>query len=70
MRGPGKEAIVCRGRDGHITKVEELRLVKDRYPILGLPLLLEKTFPLPRTRKVLGSGLEAGTAWRRHSQGC
>ena len=28
MRGPKKEAIVCRGQDGLIRKVEELRLIK------------------------------------------
>ena len=39
MRGPKKEAIVCRGQDGLIRKVEELRLIKDRYPVCGLPLL-------------------------------
>ena len=39
MRGPKKEAIVCRGQDGLIRKVEELKLVKDRYPILGFPLI-------------------------------
>ena len=39
MRGPKKEAIVCRGQDGLIRKVEELRLVKDRYPVLGFPLI-------------------------------
>ena len=39
MRGPKKEAIVCRGQDGLIRKVEELRLIKDRYPVLGLPLI-------------------------------
>ncbi len=39
MRGPKKQAIVCRGKDGLIEKVEELRFVKDRYPILGWPLI-------------------------------
>ena len=39
MRGPKKEAIVCRGQDGLIRKVEELKLVKDRYPVLGFPLI-------------------------------
>ncbi len=39
MRGPGKEAIVVRGRDGLVTKVDELRLVKDKYPVCGLPLI-------------------------------
>ena len=39
MRGPNQEAIVCRGQDGLTRKVEELRFVKDRYPILGVPLI-------------------------------
>ena len=40
MRGPEKQAIVVRDKDGQLVeKVEELRLVKDRYPILGVPLI-------------------------------
>ena len=39
MRGPEKQAIVVRGREGLVVKGEELRLIKDRYPILGLPLI-------------------------------
>ena len=39
MRGPKKQAIVCRGKDGLVEKVEELRFIKDRYPILGWPLV-------------------------------
>ena len=39
MRGPKKQAIVCRTRDGLVEKTEELRLIKDRYPILGVPLI-------------------------------
>ena len=39
MRGPKKQAIVCRTKDGIVEKVEELKLVRDRYPILGLPFL-------------------------------
>lgn len=39
MRGPKKQAIVIRGKDGLITKVEELKLIKDKYPILGWPLI-------------------------------
>ena len=39
MRGPKKQAIVCRGRDGLVEKTEELRFIKDRYPILGWPLI-------------------------------
>lgn len=39
MRGPKKQAIVVRGRDGLITKVEELTLIKDKYPICGVPFI-------------------------------
>jgi len=39
MRGPKKQAIVIRGKEGLITKVEELKLIKDKYPILGWPLI-------------------------------
>ena len=39
MRGPGKQAIVVRSPDGLVEKVEELTLVRDRYPILGLPVI-------------------------------
>ena len=39
MRGPEKQAIVVRGPEGLVIKEEELRLIKDRYPILGLPLI-------------------------------
>ena len=40
MRGPEKQAIVVRDQEGQLVeKVEELRLIKDRYPILGLPLI-------------------------------
>lgn len=39
MRGPLKQAIVCRTPDGLVEKVEELHFVKDKYPILGLPLI-------------------------------
>ncbi|MCL2046394.1 MAG: DUF1385 domain-containing protein [Oscillospiraceae bacterium] len=35
MRGPKKQATVVRTKDGLVTKVEELKLVKDKYPILG-----------------------------------
>ena len=39
MRGPEKQAIVVRDQEGNLVeKVEELKLIKDRYPILGLPL--------------------------------
>ena len=39
MRGPEKQAIVVRSQDGLVTKVEELKLIRDKYPILGLPVL-------------------------------
>ena len=39
MRGPEKQAIVVRSADGLVTKVEELKLIKDKYPILGWPLV-------------------------------
>ena len=39
MRGPKKQAIVCRTQDGLVEKVEELTLIKDKYPILGIPFL-------------------------------
>ena len=39
MRGPKKQAIVCRTKDGLVEKTEELKLWKDRFPILGVPFL-------------------------------
>ncbi|MBQ0038072.1 MAG: DUF1385 domain-containing protein [Clostridiales bacterium] len=39
MRGPEKQAIVVRSKDGLVTKVEELKLIKDKYPVLGLPII-------------------------------
>lgn len=39
MRGPEKQAIVVRSKGGLVEKVEELKLIRDRYPILGLPVL-------------------------------
>ncbi|MBQ0134814.1 MAG: DUF1385 domain-containing protein [Clostridiales bacterium] len=40
MRGPDRQAIVCRRPDGTlVTKVDPIRLVKERYPILGWPLI-------------------------------
>ena len=39
MRGPVKQAIVCRTPDGLVEKVDELHLVKDKHPILGWPLI-------------------------------
>ena len=40
MRGPEKQAIVVRLANGTLQeKTEELKLIKDRYPILGWPLI-------------------------------
>ena len=40
MRGPKKQAVVVRDQDGNLVeKVEELKLVRDRYPVLGVPLI-------------------------------
>jgi len=39
MRGPEKQAIVVRSQEGLVTKVEPLKLIKEKYPILGWPLI-------------------------------
>ena len=39
MRGPEKQAIVCRTEDGLVEKIDELHLVKEKHPILGWPLI-------------------------------
>lgn len=40
MRGPKKQAIVCRKADGSLArKVEDLKLNRDRHPILRVPFL-------------------------------
>ena len=40
MRGPERQAIVVRDQEGQLVeKVEELKFIKDRYPILGAPLI-------------------------------
>ncbi len=40
MRGPKKQSIVVRKPDGELAIQEkEIKLIKDRYPILGLPLI-------------------------------
>ena len=40
MRGPEKQSVVIRKPDGMLEpKVEDLKLIKDRYPILGWPLI-------------------------------
>ena len=35
MRGPKKQAIVVRTKDGFVTKTEDIKLLKDKYPIVG-----------------------------------
>jgi len=35
MRGPKKQAIVVRTKDGLVTKTEDVKLLKDKYPVLG-----------------------------------
>ncbi len=39
MRGPKQQAIVCRTKDGLVEKVEDVSLIRDKFPILRLPLL-------------------------------
>ena len=39
MRGPDRQAIVCRTGEGMTEKVEPLKLVKDRHPALGWPFI-------------------------------
>ena len=39
MRGPERQAVVVRGPEGLVIQEEELKLIRDRYPILGLPLI-------------------------------
>ena len=39
MRGPRKQAIVCRTADGLVEKVEDVSTRRDRYPVLKLPFL-------------------------------
>ena len=39
LRGPEKQAIVVRGPEGLVIREEELKLIRDKYPILGLPLI-------------------------------
>ncbi len=40
MRGPKKQAVVVRKPDGELDITEkELKFIKDRYPVLGLPLI-------------------------------
>ena len=39
MRGPEKQAIVVRAPEGLVTKVTERKFIKDKFPILGWPLI-------------------------------
>jgi uncharacterized protein YqhQ len=39
MQGPAKQAIVCLTKDGFVIKEQDLKFVKDRYPILGWPFV-------------------------------
>ena len=39
MRGPEKQAIVVRSKEGLVEKVEELHWVREKHPILGWPLI-------------------------------
>ena len=40
MRGPQKQAIVVRNQEGGLEiKESELKLIKDKYPLLGLPFI-------------------------------
>ena len=39
MRGPKKQAIVCRTEDGLVEKVEDVNLLRDKFPILRWPLI-------------------------------
>lgn len=40
MRGPKKQAIVVRKQDGELeTKISDIKLVKDKHPILGWPII-------------------------------
>ena len=39
MRGPEKDAIVVRAPEGLVTRVTERKFIKDKYPILGWPII-------------------------------
>ena len=39
MRGPGKQAIVVRSPDGLVVKEEEITLTREKYSILGVPVI-------------------------------
>jgi uncharacterized protein YqhQ len=39
MRGPKKQAIVLRTSDGLVTKTEPIKLLKEKYPVVGWPVV-------------------------------
>lgn len=39
MRGPEKDSIVVRSPEGLVIKTTERKFIKDRYPILGVPVI-------------------------------
>lgn len=39
MRGPKRQAIVCRTEDGLVEKVDDLHLLREKYPFFGWPLV-------------------------------
>ena len=39
MRGPEKDAIVVRAPEGLVTRVTERKFIKDKFPILGWPII-------------------------------
>ncbi|MCF0137701.1 MAG: DUF1385 domain-containing protein [Oscillospiraceae bacterium] len=39
MQGPKKRAIVCRGTDAHVVKVEAMKPLKEISPVLGWPFV-------------------------------
>ena len=39
MKGPRKQAIVINTPDGFAEKVEDLKPLKEKYPVLGLPVI-------------------------------
>jgi len=54
MRGPNKQAIAVRGKDGLVIKEENITPLKDKYPILGWPII----------RGVVGFGVSMGAAMK------
>ncbi len=39
MRGPARQAIVCRRGDGFVEKIDELTATKEKHPALGWPFI-------------------------------